>query len=104
MLLEINAPRRWFWRAVAAGYIGVILPLVAWLTTLDRGACRLMLYRWETILGRAPPQAVMDAVLVTGFRNVVCRTDLDLFRCYVGRKPADALAWGRAPDRRPTAI
>lgn len=70
----------------------MIVPFLAWLTTLDRRARALMLYHWETIVSRAPPETVMNAMSKTGFRRVDCWTDLDLFRCYVGRKPADAHA------------
>ena len=90
VLLEISPPRRWVWRVVAAFYIGVIVPLLALLTTLDRRAGALMLYHWETIASRAAPETVMKAISTTGFRSVDCWTDLDLFRCYVGRKPDDA--------------
>jgi len=89
VLLEINPPRRRLWRAVAAGYIGLIVPLLALLTTRDRRARALMVYHWETIVSHAPPELVMSTLSANGFRNIVCWTEFDLFRCYVGRKSGE---------------
>lgn len=87
VLLEISAPRKKFPRALASAYIGGIVPLLSWLTTRDRGARTLMRYHWETIVNYMPPEVVMAAMAESGFHDVDCWTELDLFRCYLGRKP-----------------
>lgn len=86
VLLEISAPQKKLNRAVASAYIGGILPLLSLLTTRDPRARTLMRYHWETIVKYVPPEAVMNAMRVSGFHNVSCWTEFDLFRCYIGHK------------------
>lgn len=86
VLLEISAPRKKFNRAVASAYIGGIVPLLSLLTTRDPRARTLMRYHWETIVKCVPPEAVKRALRVSGFHNVSCWTEFDLFRCYIGHK------------------
>jgi len=95
VLLEINAPRKKFNRAVASFYIGGILPLLSLLTTRDRRARTLMRYHWETIVNYLPPENVMRAMRDSGFHNVGCWSEFDLFRCYIGHKSRDK----RSPPR-----
>lgn len=45
-----------------------------------------MRYHWRSIIDCVPPGAVMEALCRTGFREISCRTELDLFRCYIGHK------------------
>ena len=88
VLLEISAPRRRLGRALASGYIGGLVPMLSRLTTRDPCARALLRYHWETIVNSVPPEAVMRALRDSGFRDVNCRSELDLFRCYIGRKPS----------------
>lgn len=86
VLLEIGAPRKKLNRALASVYIGGIIPLLALLTTRDRRARALMSYHWETIVNLVPPEIVMSAMVGSGFQQVDCWAEFDLFRCYLGRK------------------
>ncbi len=86
LLLEISTPRRWLTRILASGYIGSLVPLLSRLMTRDPRARALLRYHWETIMSSAPPETIMQAIRDSGFRDVECRTELDLFRCYIGRK------------------
>jgi len=95
VLLEISAPRKKLNRAVASAYIGGILPMLSLLTTRDPRARVLMRYHWETIVKYVPPETVMQAMRASGFHNVVCWTEFDLFRCYIGHKSHDK----RSPPR-----
>jgi demethylmenaquinone methyltransferase/2-methoxy-6-polyprenyl-1,4-benzoquinol methylase len=88
VLLEISAPRNKLGRVLASAYIGGVVPLLSLLTTRDRGARTLMRYHWETIVNYVPPEVVMRAMGDSGFRGVDCWSELDLFRCYIGRKAA----------------
>ena len=90
VLLEISAPRKKLFRAVAAAYIGKIIPLLAMLTQRDEGARTLMRYHWETIVNYMPPEAVMEALSEAGFVSVRRWTELDLFHCYAGQKAGAA--------------
>ena len=45
-----------------------------------------MEYYWETIEGCVPPEIILDAMRASGFGELQCKTELDLFRCYSGRK------------------
>lgn len=87
MLLEISAPRKKFHRAVAAVYIGRVVPLLSKLTTRDERARTLMRYHWETIVNYMQPEAVMQALAESGFTAVERWTELDLFHCFTGKKP-----------------
>lgn len=89
VLLEISAPRKKLNRAVASAYIGGIVPLLSLLTTRDPRARALMRYHWETIVSYVPPEIVMRAMRDSGFHNVGCWTEFDLFRCYIGHKSHD---------------
>jgi demethylmenaquinone methyltransferase/2-methoxy-6-polyprenyl-1,4-benzoquinol methylase len=93
LLLEISTPRKPLTRALASTCIGGIMPLLSLLATGDRRARALMRYHWETIVNCVPPEVILCAMSDSGFRDVDCRTELDLFRCYLGRKaPANPVA------------
>ena len=47
-----------------------------------------MSYHWQTIAAYAPMEAVVKTIRCSGFESVICRSELDLFRCYSARKPA----------------
>ena len=87
LLLEIAVPRRRFGRMLAAAYIGAIVPFLSLLATGDPRARELMRYHWETIVKCVPPEAIMRAMRDAGFQDVACRTELELFGCYIARKP-----------------
>lgn len=87
LLLEIAVPRWRFGRVLAAAYIGAIVPFLSLLTTGDPRARELMRYHWETIVKCVPPEAIKRAMRDAGFQDVACRTELELFGCYVARKP-----------------
>jgi demethylmenaquinone methyltransferase/2-methoxy-6-polyprenyl-1,4-benzoquinol methylase len=86
VLLEISAPRKKLGRALAAAYIGGIVPVLSLLTTRDAQARTLMRYHWETIVNYMPPEAVLEAITESGFASVKRWSELDLFHCFVGRK------------------
>jgi len=86
VLLEISAPRKKLNRAIAAAYIGRLIPLLARLTTRDERARTLMRYHWETIVNYLPPEAVLEAMGEAGFKDLRRWTELDLFHCYAGAK------------------
>lgn len=86
LLLEFSTPRWKLTRILASAYIGGLAPLLSLVTTGDPRARALMRYHWETIVNSVPPDVVMQAMRDSGFREVNCRTELDLVRCYVGRK------------------
>jgi demethylmenaquinone methyltransferase/2-methoxy-6-polyprenyl-1,4-benzoquinol methylase len=87
MLLEVSAPRNRFMRAIAAGFIGGLLPRLSWLLTHDARARTLMQYHWQTILSFLPPETVMRVMRASGFEQVRCISHLDLFHHYTGHKP-----------------
>jgi demethylmenaquinone methyltransferase / 2-methoxy-6-polyprenyl-1,4-benzoquinol methylase len=87
LLLEISTPRRRLTRMLASTYIGGLVPLLSLITTGNPRARTLMRYHWETIVKCVPPRAIAQAMRESGFREVNCQTDLDLFQCYTGRKP-----------------
>jgi len=88
ILLEISAPRKKLNRALAAFYIGRLIPLLARLTTRDERARTLMRYHWDTIVSYLPPEAVLAALRDAGFDAGECWTELDLFHCFRARRPA----------------
>ena len=45
-----------------------------------------MRYHWESIVNFATPEAVVAAMQRAGFREIVCDTEMDLFRAFRGRK------------------
>jgi demethylmenaquinone methyltransferase / 2-methoxy-6-polyprenyl-1,4-benzoquinol methylase len=86
VLLEISAPRKRLNRVLASAYIGGILPLLSLLMTGDRRARALMRYHWETIANYMPPDVIMRVMIESGFRDVKCANEFDLFQHYTGRK------------------
>jgi demethylmenaquinone methyltransferase / 2-methoxy-6-polyprenyl-1,4-benzoquinol methylase len=86
VLLEISAPRKRLGRVLAAAYIGGILPLLSLLMTRDRRARTLMRYHWQTIAKGMPPEIITRVMTESGFRDVQCSNEFDLFQYYTGRK------------------
>lgn len=87
MLLEVSAPRHRFMRAVAYGFIGLLLPRLSGLLTRDARARALMHYHWQTILSFLPPETIIGVMRDSGFERVRCISHLDLFHHYTGHKP-----------------
>jgi demethylmenaquinone methyltransferase/2-methoxy-6-polyprenyl-1,4-benzoquinol methylase len=87
VLLEVSAPRNKLARMLAAFLIGLVLPRLSLLITRDARARTLMQYHWRTILNYMPPDTVMHVMRDNGFDNVTCKSYLDLFHHYTGRKP-----------------
>ena len=87
VLLEISAPRKKLNRAIAAAYIGGLVPLLAMLTKRDARARTPMRYHWDTIVNYMPPEAVLEAMAQGGFESLDRWTELDLFHCFRGHKP-----------------
>ncbi|GLR66128.1 demethylmenaquinone methyltransferase [Acidocella aquatica] len=87
LLLEISAPRKRLSRILAAAYIGGILPLLSLLMTRERGSRALMRYHWKTIANCMPPDAIMRVLTESGFLNVRCVNEFDLFQRYTAQKP-----------------
>ncbi len=87
VLLEVSAPRNKILRAVAAGFIGKLVPRLSQFFARDAKARLLMQYHWQTILSYIPPDVVMNVMKDCGFENVTCKSYLDLFHHYTGKKP-----------------
>jgi demethylmenaquinone methyltransferase/2-methoxy-6-polyprenyl-1,4-benzoquinol methylase len=87
LLLEISAPRHRLGRALAAFFIGFLLPRLSFLMTRDSSARALMQYHWQTILHYMPPDVMMNEMQKNGFERVICQSYIDLFHHYTGRKP-----------------
>ena len=90
VLLEISAPGRRMNRMLAAAYIGGVLPLLSLLMTRDRRGGALMRYHWRTIAESVPPDVIMRVMTESGFCDVACASEFDLFRLYIGEKPGAA--------------
>jgi len=88
VLLEMSAPRNKFARAMASGFIGSVVPLLSLLMARDRRARVLMQYHWQTILNYMPPDVIMRVMQDSGFKNVTCKSYIDLFHHYTGEKPS----------------
>ena len=86
LFLEIGKPTKPFNRALAATYIGRIVPLLSRWSTGHVDVEALMRYHWETIETCVPADIILDALHASGFKNVTCKVDLDLFRCFTARK------------------
>ena len=87
VLLEMSAPRNKLARMLAALFIGFVLPRLSLLVTRDARARTLMQYHWQTVLNYMSPDVIMNVMRDSGFDNVTCKSYLDLFHHYTGRKP-----------------
>ncbi len=86
LLLEIGRPGKRLSRAVAAAYLGRVVPFLCGLANGDVHTRALMRYHWETIENCVAPQAILEAMRIGGFKEPRCETELDLFRSYIARK------------------
>jgi demethylmenaquinone methyltransferase / 2-methoxy-6-polyprenyl-1,4-benzoquinol methylase len=85
LVLEIAKPTRPLARALISTYLGRLVPLLCrW--ALGRRSRQLMDYYWHTIESCVPPDEIVGAMRDSGFRDVSCEAEFDLFRSYIGRK------------------
>lgn len=87
LVLEIGRPTKLLTRALMATYLGGLVPLICRWAARHSPAPLLMRYYWETIEQCVPPPTIMNAMRDSGFAKIDCKTDLDVFRSYIGRKP-----------------
>ncbi len=87
LLLEIGRPAGWVRHQFAAWYLGRVVPLLCRMFMPRSQSAKLMRYFWDTIEHCVPPSVILDQLAGTGFVDVVCDTDLDLFRAYRARRP-----------------
>ncbi|HEY7577567.1 MAG TPA: class I SAM-dependent methyltransferase [Acetobacteraceae bacterium] len=88
LMLEIGRPDGRIAHALAAAYLGTVLPRLArWLKPASELPA-LMRYHWDTIEHCVPPGVIMAQLGACGFTDVACETDLRLFRAYRSVKPA----------------
>ncbi len=87
LLLEIGQPSRAIPRAVTAAYMAWVIPgLSRWLKPRTELAA-LMQYHWETIRSCVAADVILGQLDASGFDDVACDTDLDVFRAYRAVKP-----------------
>jgi demethylmenaquinone methyltransferase / 2-methoxy-6-polyprenyl-1,4-benzoquinol methylase len=86
LLLEIAKPTKVLTRAVVAGYLGGVVPLLSRWITGEANTRTLMQYYWDTIEQCVAPEVILEAMSAAGLADVRCATEFDLFRSYSGRK------------------
>lgn len=87
LLLEVSRPSKVLNRLLASLFLGEVVPRLSRLTTGEPEAEALMRYHWQTMERCVAPEIVMTAMAASGLLDVRCKTDLDLFRSFVGRNP-----------------
>jgi demethylmenaquinone methyltransferase/2-methoxy-6-polyprenyl-1,4-benzoquinol methylase len=97
LLLEIGKPTRRLGRVVAQTYLGRLVPLLSrWLSGSER-AQALTQYYWATIDQCVAPEVILKALGDSGFVELACDVELDMMRCYVGRKRSPATITAAKP-------
>jgi demethylmenaquinone methyltransferase/2-methoxy-6-polyprenyl-1,4-benzoquinol methylase len=87
LIMEIGRPAGRIAHALAAIYLGTVVPCLSrWLTPNSELAA-LMRYHWDTIEHCVPPEVILAQLRASGFSDIHCETDLRLFRTYCSRKP-----------------
>jgi demethylmenaquinone methyltransferase/2-methoxy-6-polyprenyl-1,4-benzoquinol methylase len=87
LLLEITPPRGRVGRGLAEWYLGRVVPLLCRGFMPQTESARLMHYFWDTIENCVAPDVILEQLWATGFVEVACETDLDLFCAYRARRP-----------------
>jgi demethylmenaquinone methyltransferase/2-methoxy-6-polyprenyl-1,4-benzoquinol methylase len=88
VMLEIGRPDGRIAHALAAAYLGRVLPRLArWLKPTSELPA-LMRYHWDTIEHCVAPGVILAQLNACGFTGVTCETDLHLFRAYRSVKPS----------------
>jgi demethylmenaquinone methyltransferase/2-methoxy-6-polyprenyl-1,4-benzoquinol methylase len=86
LILEIGRPDGHIAHALAAAYLGTVVPFVSrWLKPRSELAA-LMRYHWDTIEHCVAPEFILAQLGISGFSEITCETDLRLFRAYRSRK------------------
>jgi demethylmenaquinone methyltransferase/2-methoxy-6-polyprenyl-1,4-benzoquinol methylase len=88
LLLEMSKPRAEWYRNLMSLYLGRVVPFFCGWLTARTEARLLMEYYWDTIEHCVSPEVISETLARIGFEGVQCQGDMDLFRAYVGRKPA----------------
>ena len=87
LLLEIARPQGLIRRRLVKWYLGRMVPLLCrWLMPQTKSAT-LMGYFWDTIENCVAPDVILDQLAASGFVQVDCETNLDLFCAYCARRP-----------------
>ena len=87
LILEIGRPDGRIAYALAATYLGRVVPFLSrWLKPKSELAA-LMRYHWDTIEHCVSPETILAQLSKSGFSEISCETDLHLFRAYRSRKP-----------------
>ena len=87
LVLEISRPEKPLTRMLASTYLGRVVPFLARWSTGKTRSQSLMRYYWETIENCVRADVILKAMRESGFRQVQCNVDLDLFRSFIGKKP-----------------
>jgi demethylmenaquinone methyltransferase/2-methoxy-6-polyprenyl-1,4-benzoquinol methylase len=88
LLLEIARPDNRRMHGLTAWYLSRFVPMVCqWLMPRTSSAA-VMRYFWSTIEHCVPSSVILDELVASGFVEVGCDTDLDVFRAYRARKPS----------------
>ena len=87
LLLEIGRPDSRTMHQLSGWYLGRYVPFACrWLMPHTSSAA-LMRYFWRTIEHCVPTGIILDELAASGFVDVGCDTDLDVFRAYRAHKP-----------------
>ena len=87
LVLEIGRADGRIAHALAAAYLGKMVPFVSsWLRPKSELAA-LMRYHWDTIEHCVSQEVILAQLRTSGFSEITCETDLRLFRAYRSRKP-----------------
>lgn len=90
LVLEKLRPRSRVTHAVARAWFGSVVPALSRFSPGGHGAemRTLMRYYWDTVEHCIAPEIIMDALAGTGFQDVACDRQLDMFGAYTARKAA----------------
>jgi demethylmenaquinone methyltransferase/2-methoxy-6-polyprenyl-1,4-benzoquinol methylase len=87
VLLEIACPSGRTRLKLTAWYLGRFIPSVCRWLLPGTSSAALMRYFWTTIEHCVPPSVILDELATSGFVEVGCDSDMDVFRAYRARKP-----------------
>jgi demethylmenaquinone methyltransferase/2-methoxy-6-polyprenyl-1,4-benzoquinol methylase len=87
LILEISRPDGHIAHALAATYLGRVVPFASRWLRPKSALPALMRYHWDTIEHCVSPAVILAQLGSSGFGEISCETDLRLFRAYRSRKP-----------------
>ncbi|HUH84594.1 MAG TPA: class I SAM-dependent methyltransferase [Stellaceae bacterium] len=90
MLLEIGKPTHAPSRLFAGFYLGQVVPVLSRWMTGEKRVRDLTRYYWATIEHCVAPEIILQALRDSGFVELSCAVEVDMMRCYVGRKRKSA--------------